>query len=730
VQAAGEWNPRRRQELMRPLTKKSIQGLLIGVSAAIIVAALNAADYFDRWEYNAWALRVRAFAHSSPATDRIKIILLDQASLDWGKNENGLSWPWPREMYAPLLAFCKRGGAKVVAFDVLYTEPSVYGVYDDEVLGAAIKNGPAFVGAVVLGEKSGDETNWPNAVPPPRYPVRGLDHWVEQVGSGQVVASRATFPIPEVATNAALLGNVSDEPDDFSVFTRAALFRVFDGKAVPSLGLAAYLADWYGKEKQPDLHIAPGWLTVNGRKFPIDSDGQAILRFVGPVGTHESFSAAAVIQSEIRMQSGEGGPVVNPEVFRDKYVFFGFSAPALLDLRPTPISKVSPGVEIHATTLDNLLTQMFLRDVPVVVVNIYLLALAVLSGLLGALSRKAYQSVIAFLICLPIPAAIGVLAYGGGMWWPIVSGETAVALSLIGAVVVNYATEGRQKAFIKQAFKRYISPAYIEQMLVDPGRLKLGGEKRELSIFFSDLQGFSSISEKLDPTELTSLLNEFLTDMTDLIMEEGGTLDKYEGDAIIAFWNAPIDEPDHAIRVCRTALRCQRKLTERREALKAKYHGAELYMRVGINTGDVVVGNMGSRNRFNYTILGDAANLASRLEGANKAFGTYLMVSEFTWLKTGGQFIGRQLGKLRVVGRETPVRVFEVIGMAGESIPQVAASFEEGLELCYERKWTAALEIFESYPDDPPSQRYAARCRQLIEGVREEWDGVWNLTEK
>ena len=252
----------------------------------------------------------------------------------------------------------------------------------------------------------------------------------------------------------------------------------------------------------------------------------------------------------------------------------------------------------------------------------------------------------------------------------------AAAVSALGiGGMLNYIAEGRQKHFLKAAFRRYLSPTVVDQLIRHPERLRLGGERRELTIFFSDLQGFSSFSERLSPEDLTHLLNDYLTDMTDIILEEGGTLDKYEGDAIIAFWGAPIEQPDHAVRAVRAAVRCQRRLAERRDEWAQRY-GAVLKMRVGINTGPVVVGNMGSNQRFDYTILGDAANLASRLEGANKALGTYLMISESAWTATGGAFPGRELGALRVVGRHTPVRVWEATGLPGDPPPPDAAPYE------------------------------------------------------
>lgn len=709
------------------MRKKLIQGSLVGLLAAGSFLAVWYEGALVTWEYTSWSLRVRTFAPHTPPHPQIKVILLDQTSLDWGKNVNGWPWPWPRTVYSAVIDFCRRGGAKAVAFDVLYTEPSAYDVADDLALGEALRRSSNFVGACFLSEQSGEATNWPAGYRPLAFPIQNLDPWLARHRAAQVVMSRATFPIPEVATNAALLANVHDRPDSDGLFRRAAQFRIFDGKTVPSLGLATYLVAEKMAGRTPLLRLGHGWLEVGDLRVPIDDRGSTILRFCGTNGTHETYNAAAVIQSELRLQNGEK-PSVDPAVFKDSYVFFGFSAPGLADLHSSPINRVYPGVEIHATYLDNLLTSAFLRDTPAATVAVATLLLGLLSGAMIAMARKASRMVLVFAVALPIPVLVALAAYQLGWWWPLVVSEGAVAAALSGGVVLNYATEGRQKAFLKRAFKHYLGAEVIEQIIANPARLKLGGEKRELTLFFSDIEKFSSFSEKLDPEPLTSLLNAYLTDMTDIILEEGGYLDKYIGDAIVAFWNAPADQPDQAIRAVRTVVRCQRRLAEQRAHYQQTW-GVIIKARIGMNTGEVTVGNMGSRDRFNYTVLGDAANLAARLEGANKAFGTYVMISEATWMRTQGQFLGRELGRIRVVGREQPVRVYEVFGFAGETMPVFVPDFEAGLALCLAGQWPQALEHFERHPEDPPSVAYAAQCRKLMAGGRS-WDGIWSLTDK
>ena len=701
--------------------KKLAAGFLIGLAGGALAVVLEAAGPLQRWEDATWDWRERLFAAPSPATDRIRLVLLDQKSLDWGKNENGWAWPWPREVYGAVLAFLGRSGARVAALDVLYTEPSVWSVGDDLRLVEAVAAGqPPVVGALSLSRDTAAASVFPEGLP--GVPLRG-EGWEALAARSRPRFRSATIPIPEYAAACRLLANVTEFPDQDSVFRRAAPVAFLGGEPVASLGLGAYLVPV--PETVPAY--AAGVLRLGEARIPLDGEGKAVLRYPGGTEVYRPVSAAAVIRSEALIQGGEP-PELDPEFFRDRYVLFGFSAGGLLDLRATPVSPVAPGVLVHAVMLDNLLAGGFLRETPPALTAAGSIVLALIAGLLVSRSRKASRSVVVCAIVLTLPWIAGFAAYRAGYVWPIVAPEAGAVLALFGGMVYRYATEGRQKAFIKSAFRHYLSPEVVEKLLEDPGRLTLGGERRELTIFFSDLQGFSTFSEKLGPVELTGLLNDYLSEMTDIILEEGGTLDKYEGDAIIAFWNAPLEQEDHAVRAVRAAVRCQARLDGIRETLRERY-GALLKMRIGLNTGEVVVGNMGSRERFDYTVLGDAANLASRLEGANKAFGTFIMVSAFTWEKTGGVFPGRELGDLRVVGRREPVRVYEPLGDTGAAAAPRAEAFARGLELCRAGDWAGAAGIFEGLPNDPAAAVYLARCRELASG-KGAWDGVWNLENK
>jgi adenylate cyclase len=709
--------------------KKLTFGLLVGLGATAVSLGLWLPGWLDGFEFKTWDQRVRWLARPGPHTDHIVLIKLDQGSLDWGREKHALPWPWPQSMYEYLMAFCRRQGARSVVFDVLFTEASALDASEDEALGRAVAATPGFVGAVFFGAGSGSSTQWPDLVRTQPWQKLDLDTRDRLPWVGFCTLPLAAFPIPEVATNAALLANVHANPDDDGVYRRVAPFVAFDGKLVPALGAAPTLLN----AAEGDVTLAHDHLVLGGRRVPLDRRGRAILRYRGPIDVYRGYTAADVIQSEVDLQAGEPPVLAGTNLFQDCHVIFGFTAPGLYDLRTAPVSQkgVYPGMGIQATLLDNLLTGDFMRESPQPLSLLLILGLGLLGGVATIFCRNGRETVLAFVLLLPVAPVLSVGAYTQGVWLPLVAPELAVVLALVGAVLVNYATEGRQKRFIRNAFRQYLSAEVIEQLVSDPGRLKLGGEQRTLSIFFSDLQGFTSISESLTPEQLTALLNDYLTAMTDIIQGEGGTVDKYEGDAIIAFWNAPLAQEDHARRAVRAALRCQAALADLRPAFRERV-GKDLFMRIGLNTGPVVVGNMGSHNRFNYTILGDAANLASRLEGINKQFDSFTLISETTRDAMNGAFPCREISRVAVVGRKTPVRVFEPMTQdVFETRRALFDSYAAALDKFYQGDFGAAAAAFEALASqDPVSAAYVRKCRGLLATPPANWQGVWVMTEK
>jgi len=707
--------------------KKFLQGTAVGVAGALLSIVLFSLGWLDTWEAKTWDRRASFLSTPGKATGDIRLILLDQNSLDWAKKENALSWPWPREMYGAIINYCSRKGAKALAFDVLFTEPSKYGVEDDVSFSVSASEFGLVAAAAFLGKTSGSETRWPVYLSDKRFKVIGLDKWLETTGAEGTIFPRATFPIPELAQSSAVVCNVHLKPDPDGIYRRLKVLGIFDGKALPSLGLGAYLAANPGAR----VSIEPGKLTVNEKNIPIDKQGYAILRYRGPTGTHKNYSAASVLKSEIQFRTGIEPSNQDRNDFKDKYVLFGFSAPGLYDLRSVPVSGVYPGVEIHASMLDNLLSNDFMRKPSIWITITLVFVLALACAILTSFFNRPLGSVPIGLVFISMPVMISLSAYVKGFWLPFAVQETSVISTIVLALVVNYATEGRQKRFIKNAFRQYLSPAVIDQLIQQPERLKLGGDRRVISIFFSDLQGFTSISEGLSPEKLTTLLNDYLTAMTDIIHEEGGTVDKYEGDAIIAFWNAPLETADHANRLVRASLRCQAKLAEMRSAFRESI-GKDMFMRIGANTGPAVVGNMGSRTRFDYTMLGDAVNLAARLEGVNKVFGTYTMISKFTRDMISDEFSVRELGRVAVVGRKEPVTVFEpLFPDEFESRKEIIKYFHRALDLFYQGRLAQAIEIFSDIQDlDPAAAAYNRKCRELMDSTQKNRQGVWVMTTK
>lgn len=721
MRAASEALGRRRKSAHKGPGRRALEGALLGLACAAAFAALGALEILDSLEFRLWDARVRAFARPSAATDRIRLILLDQGSLDWAERELGVQWPWPREFYGVLVSFLSRSGTRAAAFDVLYTESSFYGVEDDEAFARAVRESGRVVAAAQLTREQGGAESWPSwAAEPPRAGILP--------GASVEDLPRAVLPIPELTVSAAALGNVLAQPDPDGINRRLSPLARFDGRSVPTLGLAAYVLG----EGVRDLEIRPGELRAGALRVPLDGDGRVVLRYRGPSQTHGTVNAGAVLRSEIALREG-GLPEIDPVFFADRYVLFGFSAPGLKDLRPVPVGEAYPGVEVHATFLDNLLAGDSVRVLPGWAAAVLVLALGAAAGAGIRLCRDAFQSAVVLAVLLVLPVGAGWIAAGAGVWTPVAVPEAAVLFSLIGGFVVNYAGEGRQKRFIKEAFSQYLSPVVIDRLVQNPDRLTLGGEKRRLSILFSDIRGFTSISEGLDPVSLTALLNDYLSEVTEIIYRFGGTIDKYEGDAVIAFWNAPLDLPAHAISSVKAALEYQKRLAEIRPRL-AKTAGRDVVARIGINTGDVVIGNMGSRQRFNYTFLGDAGNLASRLEGINKQFGTFVMVSEFTKDAAGEdpEVAYRELSRVTVVGKSEPVRVFEPLDRAEyEGRAGVLERFDRGLRLYYAGDFRAALGEFEGIRDeDPPAAAYCERVERLLLDPPRGWTGVWAVTEK
>jgi adenylate cyclase len=713
--------------------KKNLAAVLVASSVFLAVVLADFAGLFEFLEYKTYDFRVRLLATASRPSDDIVIILLDQDSIDWAYQERGWSWPWPRRAFAEIVNYMRIGAANSIAFDVIFSEPSLYGPEDDAAFASASRDFGRVVQTVYFSTQWGKNIVWPGDLQTPLLKPGDFGDLLRQFSldpeNSAAEPIGAQFPIAELRNAAGVIGNITGRPDSDGIIRRSRIFALFDGRAVPSLSTASYLAGG----GNTGLRYDKGSRRVfwDNYAIPVDKKGASLLRFRGPLEQYHPYFADEILKSVDQYARGET-PLLYPEDFMGKYVFFGYYAPGLFDICNTPISSVYAGVGVHITMLDNMLQQDFIRETPLWTKLCIILGAVILVSFLVFFTGRIILTVGGGVVIIGTLAGIGISAYSAGYWVPMVAPMTGALLAFLAGTLYNYATEGSQRRFIKSAFSQYLSPTVIEQLLANPELLTLGGERREISIFFSDVQGFTSISEKLDPTQLTELLNDYLSFMTDTILDSGGTIDKYEGDAIIAFWNAPLNHADHAARALRASMSCQQKLAERQDSFREKF-GCRLLTRIGLNTGFAVVGNMGSGKRFDYTMLGDSVNLAARLEGLNKQFGTYLMCTENTFEQAirSGTFFGRKLAQVAVVGKKEPVTVYEPMPDAVfTEKAEILRQFDEARDFFYAGDFAGALLRFEALIEaDKPAFFYAEQCRYYLEHPAE-WKGFWQAMSK
>ncbi len=729
---------------------------------------------------------------ATPKTSGVPVICdLDERSLaEYGQ------WPWPRYRVALLLAKLRQAGALAVGLDIVFAESDNTSPHvlqsqlkrdlnvdvgftglppqlmdNDQVLGGVLGSGPYVLGYFFnfkADRVSGDCHLHPVAAAIKREAgVQAADSYLQRAPS--VICN-----VPVLSENAPASGFFNADPDRDGVLRRAPLLMNFQGGQIyPSLALATLMqATGIG---QVVLKVASEGLEsfkLGDTVVPVDHGARLLLKYRGPGGSFPYLSASKVLSDRLA-----------PDELKGKIVFVGTSAAGLKDIRTTPFDQNFPGVEAHATVVDNILMNDFIER-PVWAFGMEFLLVIVV----GVLTTVLLTWASAALSVVPVVLSAAGLWFGSVYMMEqngfYVSPEYPMLL-LIGnftlLTLIKFWREEGQKKFLHSTFKSYLSPDLINQMFENHITPKLGGEARVITAYFTDIQGFSTFSEKLTATQLVELLNEYLTAMTDIFIAEEGTLDKYEGDAIVAFIGAPLDVPDHALRACRAAVSMQAKLLELREkwssekelpgeSRNVKGFPPEVWtpgdkwpaivhqmrMRIGINTGEIVVGNMGSAMRMNYTMMGDAVNLAARLEAGSKQYGVYTMLSEYV---LDNQFTDekgethtirdlvevRFIDRLTVVGKSEPVEVYELCAMKGGLTSQeqeLLKLFAQGIEQYRRMEWDQAMATFqqsdtiERYPDaaTTPSRVFLKRCQEYKANppvpAGQTWDGVYRMTKK
>lgn len=712
--------------------------LILGVALSLL--RFQGCRYLDLIDLRARDYRLLQRGAQAGSPD-IAIVAVDDASL-----EQVGRWPWSRAVVAQLLDRLVEAGAAVIGFDIVQSETAANRDLDalrnqlpglderawDEVRrvvdrGAAddarLAQATQASARTVLGYFFDFERQ---AMPDPDARIATFNivrNSRSGRGEGRIPAARSIHGnLPELTAAARAVGYFNFFPDPDGAYRRAPLAVRFGDRLALPLSLA--MLQVYRPQVPLAIRFAAFGvesMSFGAQPIPIAKDGQLLINYRGPRKTFRYVPAADVLHRRVA-----------PEWLRDKLVLVGVTATAVGDIRVTPFDGMLPGVEIHANVLDNILRGEFISRPPwsgLVEIAVTLL-LTVSLGLALHYARGAGAALVAAAVLGGYLLSSQWLFVRYGLSLSVVYPLLAIGLTSAAIGVQQYAVEEREKRKLRDAFGRYLNPSLARMVSERPEMLALGGDKRELTVLFSDIRGFTTFSEQLEPEALVDLLNAYLGEMTEVIFAHDGMLDKYVGDAIMAVWGAPLSQPDHAARACRAALAMARRL----QSLNRQWHERGwpiLRIGVGLNTGPMVVGNMGSARRLSYTVIGDNVNLGSRLEGLTKIYGSQILASEATILAASEAVVARELDRVRVKGRRLPVRLFEILAPYDEHVAwaPTMTRFAAGIAAYRQRQWdTATLafrQVLELRPDDGPAQHYLRRCGEMQAHPPDaDWDGV------
>ncbi|MFA5129172.1 MAG: adenylate/guanylate cyclase domain-containing protein [Patescibacteria group bacterium] len=666
-----------------------VWGKLI-LAVGLIFASTTIVFALFHWQILNWIdleMTDRLFLRE-PISDEVVVVSIDNRSIQ----ELGV-WPWPREFHGNLIKKLEAAGAAVIGYDVTFAEK---GIGDEE-----------FFRNIASHE---------NLV----FPFEGSI----SLGSGQFPAFRETLlPLPEIRENHEVGHSLFIADMDGTV--RRAPFLIQLGENLsPSFALKILETAEKIKIEIPEKFNQE--IILDGSIYPLDNFGLARIFFFGPANTFRKYSFVDVLR-------GDG----SLEQFRDKIVLVGSEAADLHDEYFTSSSGGRPvsGVEIHANVVESILQNKTLREESDPK-NIFLIILALAAVAAFSVSyfklRFALPLFFVYFTAYLVAAAV---FFSEGTILPIFYPLLVLIFVYGFGVILRYLLIREEKRKLKKYFSLYVAKDVVNEILAHPEKVKLGGETKNLTILFSDIRGFTSVSEKMGAQSLVGLLNKYLTAMAEIVLDNRGVVDKFIGDAIMAFWGAPLPMENHAEAAVRTALLMSRELKKRNNEWK-KLNYPEIKIGIGLNTGEAVVGNIGSHERFDYTVIGDNVNLASRLEGLTKFYGAGIIVSETTAAVVGGEFVLRQIDCVAVKGKMQGVKIYEVLGFAEEKegYAKLIEKFEQGFELYLKKDWLAAKKVFEEIladnPDDGPSKVLKERLDEFITSPPADFDGVYHLKFK
>lgn len=635
--------------------------------------ALTNLEAFHTVELKTYDWRLSHTADPSTARKDIALVEIDEYSLRNLQQHAG-RWPWPRVVHASLIDYLNRGKPKLIVYDVLFADEDLRvgfpyggdtwsGAESDKALADTIKK----AGNVILLADATfvGETTEKQALPEQGY----------RLNVPGVLERRVIFPPAGLlSAAAAALGHnfLSLDPD--GPVRHVVPFVRNGNNAMPSLGLSAALR--VSGVNPSTVRIDGKSLIAGDRMLPLDTrtvniEGGvtemlwALIHFRGPAflsdmkrRPYPHYAFFDLLYSEEQLIAGQK-PDIDPSLFRDKIVFVGVTAAGLFDVFETPFAGgLMPGIQIHASVADDFLSNRVMRPESRGVRIALVITLALLVGLISAL-LPAWWAAGAFAAMIAAFAFIATQQFAAGHWINITQPTLASSLALFGGVGYQYFFEGREKRKMKRLFGQYVSKDVYEQLVANPDLARLGGQRRQMTVLFSDIRGFTTVSEKGQPEEIVAILNEYFTRMVEIVFAHKGTLDKFVGDMVMALFGAPLDDPNHAEHAVDAALEMIRELNRLNEKWAAEGRPA-LDIGIGISTGPMIAGNIGSEAIMSYTVIGDSVNLGARLESLNKEYGTRIIISEATRDALPGRYLFRPLGNVVVKGKTRPVAIFEV----------------------------------------------------------------------
>jgi adenylate cyclase len=683
---------------LSPARRRLLIAAGLGLGTAALLAAAWSAGYFASTAMRGIDLLFRTRT-VEPARATV-IVAIDQPSYRELLPRHGAMVDWPRALYARVLDRLREAGARVVFFDIFFDAPRP----DDPELIAAMGR----AGNVVMPV----EAQGPGALAPAPGVAQEFQVFVRPHAALREAAAAEGFV------------NVTTDPD--TVVRSLPLVLRAGGAEVPAAALTI-AARFVRRRSVIDGPPEPGVVYAAGRAIPTVEWGRMRINYLGPPTTPEGGGPVAML-SFADVLAGR----FDAALVRDRIALVGLAIRGI-DEHSTPTTAETRmwGVEILASAVETILTDHHVVVAPAGV-GLALIVAAALAAALVAAAWRLSRAIAAAAVLVVAYLGGAMLAFDGGTILDPVYPPLAVAAAFGVTLAYRVVFEEAEQRRVRGVIARYLSPSVSQWVLADASRLNLGGETREMTVLFSDLRGFTTLSHRLEPRLLVELLNEYMTAMTEVVFRHDGVLDKYIGDAIMAFWNAPADQPDHARRACATALDMVATL----EALCARWERRgwpRLELGIGINTGPMIVGDMGSRERLAYTVMGDPVNVASRLEGLSKVYGVRLVIGEATRAAAGDAFAWRYLDRVAVKGRAEPLTIHEALGPREAVTAETAAllgAWEAGVRCYLERRWAEAAAAFDALagraPDDGPSRLYRGRALAMLANPPgDDWNGVW-----